>query len=606
MVTQSPPPPLLLPKALLLFSLCSSLSFPLIVAAADDNTQQRRRARPQQQHYYALSAALATFVALVAAALYLLSPPRRTTTTNTSNKKQRKKATVVVLGDFGRSPRMQYHALSLLTQAGFDVDVISHAGGRPPAPALLSFVRPDKSSDATDANADSPRLRLIPLPNTPPKKTEQQSALLYLLRLPSRVVRSFFALLHALLLTDAHKTNHTTHLILLQTPPAPPAMTACWLAARLRGAALVVDWHNLGHTLLALRLSAGHPATRAYRLYEHAAGALADAHLCVTREMAAHLRRAGVVRDGGGGGRCAVLYDRPAAAFRRSTPREARALFARLAPQLRGGSVVEEEEEEEDFLSPTTEEDESDAKTRWRASRPALVVSSTSWTPDEDLGMLLEAARLYERLYERQQQDSVRHHQKGVDKPNAATARTPPPPTKTFALPRLLLVVTGEGPMRGAFEAEAKRLVASNELGRGVRVATAWLEAPDYPLLLGCADLGVSMHASSSGIDLPMKAVDMLGAGAPVAALHYPCVEELVPAGVRGVHFGDARGLAAELARLLAGFDGAAAGGGTPLLRALAEGAREWAQVRWEDEWAREALPLLRPLAGARGATPAA
>ncbi len=55
--------------------------------------------------------------------------------------KKTKRACVVVLGDIGRSPRMQFHAMSL-SRAGYGVDVVGYAGSAPhPQLALDANVR---------------------------------------------------------------------------------------------------------------------------------------------------------------------------------------------------------------------------------------------------------------------------------------------------------------------------------------------------------------------------------------------------------------------------------------------------------------------------------
>jgi beta-1,4-mannosyltransferase len=133
-----------------------------------------------------------------------------------------------------------------------------------------------------------------------------------------------------------------------------------------------------------------------------------------------------------------------------------------------------------------------------RQDRPALLVSSTSWTPDEDFHILCEALSVYE----------VR-----------ANARKSKPP-----LPRLLVVVTGKGPLRDSYMREINKLQKN---WKWVRCVSLWLEAEDYPVLLGSADLGVSLHSSSSALDLPMKVVDMFGCGLPVCALKFDWYVEL-------------------------------------------------------------------------------
>ena len=78
------------------------------------------------------------------------------------------------------------------------------------------------------------------------------------------------------------------------------------------------------------------------------------------------------------------------------------------------------------------------------------------------------------------------------------------------------MIITGKGPEKAKYS----RIINSLSLTR-VKFNLAWLEAEEYPKLLAAADLGICLHYSSSGVDLPMKVVDMFGCKLPVFAIDY-------------------------------------------------------------------------------------
>uniref|UniRef100_A0A804LNE5 serine C-palmitoyltransferase n=1 Tax=Zea mays TaxID=4577 RepID=A0A804LNE5_MAIZE len=106
-----------------------------------------------------------------------------------------------------------------------------------------------------------------------------------------------------------------------------------------------------------------------------------------------------------------------------------------------------------------------------KSNRPTLV-SSTSWTPDEDFSILLEAVLMYDRRVSAAlgEDDSTDEEQLWIDIKNG----------KQFVYPRLLFIVTGKGPDRKKYEDQIKRLKL-----RRVALRTMWLASEDYPLLLG-------------------------------------------------------------------------------------------------------------------------
>lgn len=404
---------------------------------------------------------------------------------------------VVVLGDIGRSPRMQYHALSIAAKGG-RVVIVGYAD---------SDIHPDILANRL--------ISILPIP-TFPKYLQTSNKLLFLLTAPLKVLHQVSSLYYAL----GYQTA-AAKWMLVQNPPSIPTLAVAQFLCFFRKTRLVVDWHNFGYSILALRLGNTHPLVRISEWYEGFFSKHAYAHFTVTNAMARVLQDKWNVK-------AVALHDRPPKHFQPLSPAQRSAFLHRLpettqyAPELEKGT--------------------------WR-----LVVSSTSWTPDEDFSILLDSLVAY-----------------------AASTST------NTHLPKILAIITGKGPQKQAYLDRIRRLTQEGKLPNVV-LTTAWLSSEDYASLLGSADLGISLHTSSSGVDLPMKVVDMFGAGLPVAGWsRFEAWPELVTEGVNGRGFGSAE----ELTRIL---EGMFVGKGGELER-LRQGVLEEGKRRWDDEW--------RPVAG--------
>jgi beta-1,4-mannosyltransferase len=367
------------------------------------------------------------------------------------------RAVVIALADLGRCARMQYHARAL-ADAGVEVHFVGLEG--------------------------------TPLPRT---ITEAEGITVHRLRPATSRFRHTMPVAYAGMATgDAMRAGlrlwralrrlPTPDLVLVQNPPAFPTLQVAWLALKRRHVRFVIDWHNLGYSLLQRRLGQWHPAVRLARWFERRDARRADGSLCVSRGMAGFLQsRFGVSQ-------VQVLYDRPAAVFvpmdRQSRDRFRQGLFGRMG--VVGG--------------PT-----------------GFVVCPSNWTEDEDFDVVIDAVlRLEDRI-------------RGWE----ASA-----PGRRF--PQLIILVTGDGQRRAEFERRFAGLPA-----RRVHLRTRWLEPDEYPLVVGSADAGLCLHRSTSGLDIPMKIADLFGAGVPVCTLDYgACLAERVRHGDNGLLFSTSRQLA--------------------------------------------------------------
>lgn len=347
---------------------------------------------------------------------------------------EKRHALVLAFGDLGHSPRMQNHVRELI-RVGYSVTFAGYMES--PLPEDICV----------------PSVRLLSLPVVSlrgawwlPKP----------LRLGAHLVVKIFLQLFYVLWTGLFRISRP-NVILVQSPPSLPTLLVCPLLAFWHRSLYIVDWHNVGYTILAqsVKMPAVIALAKAIELY---LSRFAHISLVVSKaQQQWMLVNVGI--------KSLVVYDRP------NTE-----LFRPL------GSLTRREFRQK-FADSHNWDLQDDSP---------LVVSSTSWTPDEDFGLFAEALGMVE--------ERLRSSKK-----------------------RLYVVITGKGPLKEPFEERIAKMGLSR-----ISVITRWLSYEEYALLLGSADLGVSLHSSSSGVDLPMKVIDMIAVDLPVIAYHYPAIEELV------------------------------------------------------------------------------
>ncbi|AGO12912.1 AaceriADL338Cp [[Ashbya] aceris (nom. inval.)] len=403
------------------------------------------------------------------------------------NKTKSKRIAIYVLGDLGHSPRICYHARSF-SAAGWEVELCGYMEEQPPKDLL-----------------EDPRVTIRVLPQVAAASAGKS--------LGQTVRKVVFQTWHIVRqLWELRGCDY----ILLQNPPSIPILPIAAIFKLLTRSRLIVDWHNLAYSVLQLRVgSFFHPLVLGSYAVEFLFSRMADYHITVTVAMKDYLAKRFLLPAQ----RIAVMYDRPGEQFRPLPAGEREAALAE--PFIK------------DYIPAGFDVQRGDT----------ILVTSTSFTPDEDINVLFGALKIYE----------------------SAAAKF------DATLPRILLFITGKGPLKNKYMEEVR-----NYEWKRCTIHFLWLSAEDYPRLLQLCDFGVSLHTSTSGLDLPMKVLDMFGSGLPAFVMNYPAIDELVQSHVNGLKFKTRRELEQYLVFAIKD---------EHTRKVLKEGALLESKNRWQQSW---------------------
>ena len=376
---------------------------------------------------------------------------------------------VLVVGDLNRSPRMLNHCISLSDSFPEikEISLIGYNGGD---------IRGDISSNK--------KIKQYYIAQGINKCLRKLPRFLFIFAALIKIITQIFSLTWILFKIPKFK------FLILQNPPGIPSMLICWFICRIRGSKFIIDWHNYGYTILKVNNRPKFMVNMACK-YEKYFGKKSDLNFCVSQAEKRDLKKEFGIE-------AICLPDRPVKGlFKFLNEIEANELYKKYPNEL--SSLIDSHLPEN------------------KNKKPIVMISSTSWTPDEDFTILLESFVKTEELIlkcieDKEQKNMINLNEEKIKK--------------------ILFLITGRGPLRDSFMKKVNELKL-----KFFDVKSIWLDSDDYPKLLSLVDLGISLHYSSSGIDLPMKVVDMFSGCLPVVSIYYDTIVELVEENKNGFLF---------------------------------------------------------------------
>lgn len=189
----------------------------------------------------------------------------------------KKNVCVIVLGDIGRSPRMQYHVNSLLRHE-YNVDLIGYGDTEP-----MHQIK------------DNPRCHIQQLTQFP--ESNLPNLLKYIFKSIWQMLSLFIALF----------SIRRPDIILCQNPPGIPTLFVCYAYCLLfKRCKFIIDWHNYTYSILALgsndslhdsptsetiTANSRRPIVRIAKWWESYFGRKSVGNFCVTKAMKDDLKK---------------------------------------------------------------------------------------------------------------------------------------------------------------------------------------------------------------------------------------------------------------------------------------------------------------------------